>query len=105
MLLQMREGGFLEPALGDPAPSSPSPAALPGRAGIERAFASDFSDVRAHEGAGAAALGAQAYAQGDAIHFGAGAYDPAAAAGNHLLGHEAAHVVQQRAGLFRGQYD
>jgi len=59
----------------------------------------DFSQVRAHTGAGASAasagVGASAYATGKDIHFGA----PGAGAGGGLLGHEAAHVIQQRAGV------
>lgn len=56
----------------------------------------DVSDVQAHTGGHAAqasnALGAQAYAMGNAVAFG-GAPDL------HTAAHEAAHVVQQRAGV------
>ncbi len=72
-------------------------------AGMERAFGADFSDVRVHEGGSASALGALAMAQGDALHFAPGS--SASSSGNELMGHELAHVVQQRAGLFHGQYD
>lgn len=91
----MRTGGFVEPALGDPAPSFGIPDA--GRGFAESGFGMDFSDVRVHDGGSAAAVGAQAYAQGDSIHFGDG---PA----QHTAAHELAHVVQQRAGLFADQY-
>jgi uncharacterized protein DUF4157 len=73
---------------------------LPGsvRTKMERSFGVDFASVRVHEGPEAAAMGAEAYAHGDAVHFRPGAYDPHGAGGQELLGHELAHVVQQRAG-------
>ena len=46
----------------------------------------------------AAAMAAQAYTVGSAVVFGAGRYAPETASGRHLLAHELAHVVQQRAG-------
>lgn len=45
--------------------------------------------------AGNNALGARAFTQGNDIHFGAGAFNPAAGDGKQLLAHEATHVVQQ----------
>ncbi len=68
------------------------------RAQMEGAFGADFSDVRVHEGAQAESIGARAFAQGSDIHFAPGQYDPQSAEGQELLGHELAHVVQQRAG-------
>ncbi|MBK7075387.1 MAG: DUF4157 domain-containing protein [Myxococcales bacterium] len=71
---------------------------LPFRELIERAFgfAHDLSDVRAHVGGAAAAaaeaIGATAYATGNDIAF-------ASAPDLHTAAHEAAHVVQQRAGV------
>lgn len=63
-------------------------------------FGTDFSSVRVHSDAQAAAsaraLDAQAYAVGQHIVFGAGQYRPETAAGRELLAHELAHVVQQR---------
>lgn len=64
---------------------------------IQRAFGHhDVTGVRAHVGGDAAdasaAMGARAYAAGDAVAF-------AAAPDLHLAAHEAAHVVQQRAGV------
>ncbi|MCE9572840.1 MAG: DUF4157 domain-containing protein [Deltaproteobacteria bacterium] len=68
-------------------------------AAMDRAFGADFSDVRVHEGGGdAAALGALAYTGGSDVHFRQGAYDPGSRGGQELLGHELAHVVQQRQG-------
>lgn len=61
----------------------------PYSAQIQRAFGSDFSDVRVHEGGDAAALGALAYTGGSDVRVGGG---------EQLLGHEAAHVIQQRQG-------
>jgi hypothetical protein len=40
-------------------------------------------------------LGAKAFAQGNDVHFGAGAFNPDSAGGKQLLAHEATHVVQQ----------
>ncbi|MBE7452375.1 MAG: DUF4157 domain-containing protein [Kofleriaceae bacterium] len=64
---------------------------------IQRAFGHhDVSGVRAHVGGAAAeasaAMGARAYAAGDAVAF-------AEAPDLHLAAHEAAHVVQQRSGV------
>jgi hypothetical protein len=62
----------------------------------------DLSRVRIHTGAESAsaarAVGAKAYAVGQDVHFAAGQYDPASAAGQHLLAHEVAHTVQQSGG-------
>jgi hypothetical protein len=69
---------------------------------MESAFQADFSAVRIHEGPHAASLGALAYTRGDDIHFAPGRYDPGSAAGQAVLGHELAHVVQQRAGRVPG---
>lgn len=65
---------------------------------MSQAFGADFSDVRVYQGAQAAALDVAAYARGDELHFAPGHYDPHSAAGRALIGHELAHVVQQRAG-------
>jgi Domain of unknown function (DUF4157) len=67
-------------------------------ADMESAFNTDFSAVRVHESAQAASLGALAFTQGTDIHFAPGQYDPHSEGGRQLLGHELAHVVQQRAG-------
>ncbi|MCA8977971.1 MAG: DUF4157 domain-containing protein, partial [Planctomycetes bacterium] len=69
------------------------------RAKMERAFGSDFSDVRIHaESTRAVDLGAMAFTQGREIHIAPGQWAPATSAGQNLLGHELAHVLQQRAG-------
>lgn len=74
--------------------------ALPGpvQAKMQTAFGADLSSVRVHVGGEASQLGAKAYAQGDNLHFAPGAYAPDTQAGQELIGHELAHVVQQRAG-------
>ncbi|PKN55295.1 MAG: hypothetical protein CVU56_22215 [Deltaproteobacteria bacterium HGW-Deltaproteobacteria-14] len=70
---------------------------LPHHDAIQRAFGShDVGGVQAHTGPaakqGAAAMGAEAYATGDHVAFGS-------APDLHTAAHEAAHVVQQRAGV------
>ena len=85
------------------APSAEAPAgskALPGevRAKMETSFSADFSDVRVHEDGAAASMGARAFARGSDLHFAPGEYAPQSGAGQELIGHELAHVVQQREG-------
>jgi hypothetical protein len=65
---------------------------------MEGSFGADFSSVRVHEGGQASNLGALAYAQGDDLHFAPGQYQPDSQSGQALIGHELAHVVQQRDG-------
>lgn len=68
------------------------------QARMEGAFGADFSDVRIHIGPEASAIGAIAFTWGSNIHFAQGQYNPHTPEGLSLLGHELAHVVQQRAG-------
>ncbi|HET9620305.1 MAG TPA: actin cross-linking domain-containing toxin [Kofleriaceae bacterium] len=80
-------------ARGTATPSSP----LPFASVIQRAFGRhDVSGVQAHVGAGASestrAMGAHAYATGSHVVLGDRGQDL------HTVAHEAAHVVQQRAG-------
>lgn len=75
-----------------------SPLPGPVQARMEHSFGSDFSDVRVHQGPQAASIGALAYTSGNDVHFAPGQYEPGSGAGQALLGHELAHVVQQRAG-------
>lgn len=65
---------------------------------MERSFGQDFSAVRVHEGEQAASVGALAYASGSHLHFAPGNYQPDSTRGQELIGHELAHVVQQREG-------
>jgi hypothetical protein len=77
-------------------PDSPLPQAT--RRQMERSFGADFTGVRVHQGDDAPAVGAQAFADGEHVHFAPGRYAPGTPAGDALLGHELAHVVQQRSG-------
>ncbi len=69
------------------------------RAYMEQRFGHDFSKVRIHADAKAAAsaraVNAHAYAVGEHIAFGAGRYAPGDLAGRKLLAHELTHTVQQ----------
>jgi hypothetical protein len=62
-------------------------------------FGRDLSDVRVHEGPEADALDAQAFTRGSHIYFAPGRYRPSTPTGRALLGHELAHVEQQRGGV------
>ncbi|HBV97856.1 MAG TPA: hypothetical protein DEF36_12530 [Desulfotomaculum sp.] len=70
----------------------------PVQAKMESSFNTDFSGVGIEEGTRASSIGAEAYTQGNNIHFAPGRFSPGSVAGQRLLGHELAHVVQQRAG-------
>lgn len=70
----------------------------PVRHKMEQSFNTSFADVKVHEGNHANSLGAIAYTQGSHIHFASGKYNPDTSSGQALLGHELAHVVQQRQG-------
>ncbi|MEZ4401028.1 MAG: DUF4157 domain-containing protein [Kofleriaceae bacterium] len=74
--------------------------ALPPRLAARAAaqLGQDFADVSIHEDGAAERLGTQAFAQGTALHFAAGAYRPDTADGAQMIGHELAHVAQQRSG-------
>lgn len=82
--------------LGATGDGEPLPAALV-RA-VRGTLGEDVSGVRVHVDGQADALGVQAFAVGEAIHVAAGAYQPGSASGLALVGHEVAHVLQQRAG-------
>src|SRR5205823_14023107 len=66
----------------------------------------DFSDVRVHTGGkadeSARSISAQAYTVGTDVVFRSGAYQPDTSSGRHVLAHELAHVVQQKAGPVAG---
>jgi hypothetical protein len=59
----------------------------------------DMSGVRVHTDSAADTLsrsiGAKAFTTGSDVFFSSGAYNPATTEGQHLLGHELTHVVQQ----------
>ncbi|HEV8323280.1 MAG TPA: DUF4157 domain-containing protein [Myxococcota bacterium] len=109
-LFKRHDGGGARAGAGASAPAptgaEPSAALGPGRpldgaaqARMERAFGHGFGAVRIHTDRGAAdltrALDARAFTVGDRIVFGAGEYHPGDPAGDALLAHELAHVVQQ----------
>ncbi|MFG6080224.1 DUF4157 domain-containing protein [Paracoccus litorisediminis] len=77
---------------------SPLPADL--RSRMESGFGTSFADVRVHTGAAAAQatgqLRAEAFATGPDIAFAPGRYRPGSQAGQGLIAHELAHVLQQR---------
>jgi len=72
------------------------------RAPLESHFGADLAGVRVHTGPeaaeSAARLDALAYTAGRDIYFAHGTYAPASTAGQRLLAHEVAHVVQQSSG-------
>jgi hypothetical protein len=71
---------------------------------MESFFGANFADVRVHVGPQAASIGALAFTQGSHIHFAPGQYNPASPQGQQVLGHELAHVVQQRSGRVRNPF-
>lgn len=71
---------------------------------MERMFGTSFADVRVHVRSDAAAIGATAYTQGCDIHFAPGVWSPDTTQGRRILGHELAHVVQQRSGRVRNPF-
>ncbi|MEV4758651.1 DUF4157 domain-containing protein [Micromonospora sp. NPDC049559] len=69
------------------------------QARMEEAFDADFSGVRVHrDSAHADTLGVRAYTRGEEIHLASEHYRPETESGQALIGHELAHVVQQRQG-------
>jgi hypothetical protein len=71
---------------------------------MEAVFGTSFADVRIHVSPLASAIGAVAFTEGSNIHFAPGQYDPASPRGRQIIGHELAHVVQQRAGRVRNPF-
>lgn len=90
-------------------PSAPSRVAehatglpAPVRASMESALGADLSQVRVRTAsADAVRLGAAAFTRGHEIHVAPGHWAPNTRAGLKLLGHELAHVLQQRDGSLR----
>ncbi|WP_430424693.1 DUF4157 domain-containing protein [Phenylobacterium sp.] len=68
---------------------------------MEAAFGADFSAVRVHVGPQAPRIGAVAFTMGNDLYFAPGRFQPDSAQGQQLIGHELAHVVQQRQGRVR----
>ncbi len=66
---------------------------------MESTMGADFSDVKINtNSAKASEIGAHAFAQGNEVHFAQGKFDPDSKTGQSLIGHELAHVKQQRDG-------
>ena len=65
---------------------------------MEAFFGADLSMVRVHIGAQALAMGCHAFTFGHHIYFAPGMFDPSTFEGMQMLGHELAHVLQQRCG-------
>lgn len=68
---------------------------------MEAAFDADFSSVRVHVGPQASRIGAVAFTMGNDLYFAPGQYQPNSIQGQQLIGHELAHVIQQRQGRVR----
>lgn len=79
---------------------------LPGdvRQKMESFFNTSFADVRVHVGRQASSIGALAFTHGSNLYFAQGQYNPHTIHGQRILGHELAHVVQQRAGRVRNPF-
>ena len=69
---------------------------------MERLFEADFAAVRWHEGEEATRVGAIALTVGEHLYFRRGCFRPGNPAGLFVIGHELAHVLQQRHGLTAG---
>lgn len=80
----------------------PLPPAI--RQKMESFYGTSFSDVRVHVGPHASQIGALAFTQGSHIHFAPGQYNPSSPQGQAILGHELAHVVQQRSGRVKNPF-
>ncbi|MCC5944575.1 MAG: DUF4157 domain-containing protein [Bernardetiaceae bacterium] len=66
---------------------------------MESAFNTSFSDVKIHQNSSKASdIGAQAFTQGNNVHFAQAKFNPSSQSGQQLIGHELSHVVQQREG-------
>ena len=66
---------------------------------MEGAMGADFSSVKIETNSKQAQeMGALAFAQGESVHFAPGQFDPSSKKGQELIGHELAHIQQQREG-------
>lgn len=77
----------------------PLPSAV--RQRMETLFGADLSEVRIHQGAQPASIGAVAFTAGSQIYFAPGQYRPTEPAGQRLLATQLAYVLQQRTGMAR----
>ncbi|BAZ31949.1 OmpA/MotB domain-containing protein [Cylindrospermum sp. NIES-4074] len=94
----LQAGGNIESRLNS-SKSGGSPLADDVRGFMEPRFGTKFDHVRVHTSEEAIQmnreLGAQAFAHGSNIYFGAGKYNPGSSDGKHLLAHELTHTIQQ----------
>jgi hypothetical protein len=67
----------------------------PLRHDLENKFSADLSDVRVFVSHVSTLVGAKSFTEGNNIHFAPGEYNPYSEGGQELIGHEAAHVIQQ----------
>ncbi|MGZ5442172.1 MAG: eCIS core domain-containing protein [Thermoanaerobaculia bacterium] len=90
---------YIPASVNDVVASAGRPLHAATRAFMESRFAHDFSAVRVHDDARAAAsargVGALAYTIGNDIVFDDRRYEPSSTEGRRLLAHELTHVVQQ----------
>ena len=87
-------------APGHPAPGHPLPEGVRGR--FEKRFGADFGDVRVHRESTIPPSPLHAFTRGAHLHFAPTRYRPDTPAGDALIGHELAHVLQQREGRVTG---
>ncbi len=78
--------------------TAPQPLPDAVRARMEAAFGQPLGDVTVAESIETEAMDAAAFTSGAEIVFRPGSYDPHSPEGLEVLGHEVAHVLQQRAG-------
>lgn len=92
-------GGEAPPIVHDVLNSPGQPLDPAARTFMESRFGRSFDQVRIHPdqhaAASARAIGALAYTAGNHIAFGTGEYAPSSPAGQRLMAHELAHVLQQ----------
>lgn len=72
---------------------------------MEDSFGQDFSNVEIIKNSiQAKEINAQAFTQGNSVHFASGKFNPNSQSGKELIGHELTHVVQQRNGRVNNSY-
>ena len=90
------------PIIGEIGTSAGKPLDLGSKHRFDAAFGWNFAGVRIHDDQRAAdaarSINARAYTTGNHVVFGAGQFAPGSAAGDRLLAHELAHVIQQAQG-------
>lgn len=94
-------GGGLSYKVNLPSTGGGEPLPAESRAQFEGAMGADLSDVRVHQDGQPEKLGTRAFTMGSDVHVERGT-DPATDQGRRILGHELAHVVQQREGRIQG---